>query len=1078
MQITKRTLALLLAICLVLSLGAAIPVLAEEPTEVEYSFQYQNAVTFPTLSSGNASLSKSENVAALNDAYAANAINSTCFYWTTYNKPNITAKGFYANAYCGQWAAFKIQAPAEGSYQVTVEHYSSTKSPEVCNVYILPGDTASDSIASMLTEDYCIGSTDLNDKSALEQDIGYFIADADAKEYIVVFYAAKDYNGSETTNVATPFNLVSLTMTPAEIPEEDPSGSGGISFDLVAPEIVGDDIIRSGQFQYAQSGVNPANGHDYLYLFYRDSKMLVYDLDTGTKVDEETNAFNTPRGTYLDANGILWACGAGGRFLYRYDPATGTGERISFSPDSFPNITSWNSLGITGDEDGKIYFGTYNRGYLGMYDPQTGAVTNLTGWINTSETKEPDAVNVGFGGVVVADGYIYACVDGDANGDNITTHQIIKYSIAEQKIVAHKDISDCFDAQYLNYLAYVDGVLFGSTHGRLAKPVIVDTETMELINVPGLEGGFIGDVTVEKDGKAYIMGYLSHDSTDKCLFEYDAVTRTATPIRELSYVAPLRWNDCFVTIDDERLPGVSVMTVYYNSATGTSNPLFYNLETGNTLEWAAFTLGEGSGNQLRAIAIDPSGKTVYVGAYGNNQVGVFDVTTGTVAGLIPGYGHQVDGMLWYKDYMYLGSYSTGTITRLDVETGDLTPLFKLSDSAFAQERMHALAAGDNKVFCGTIPIKGNYGGVLVWYDMDAELTYVAAGPNPEDVYYADTSDLTKAHVWYSALTGEKADFDRDGDGVDDSDITLNTDSDGDGKLDVIQRFNGVIENQSINCIVYKDGYIYGSTTKSGGSGADADRYKENATLFVYDVAAMKVIATCDLCDEIENLAAIPYVDVIAEDPITEGKFWGVVSDTLFSFTFDAQAATYTVTEELSLGKASYYNGGDTYGHRSIVFDGNYMYVIFGNKGTYLVNRADVSEYGMLSTMVPRQMVMGADGNLYLVNNDADLKVLRTAEFTQPLVAESVQAMIDAIGTVTPESEAAITAARAAYDALSDGAKAMVKNLQKLLDAEEALIALQSPSTGDHMPLVLLTVLALFSAAMVAVLLTQKRMSVR
>ena len=55
-----------------------------------------------------------------------------------------------------------------------------------------------------------------------------------------------------------------------------------------------------------------------------------------------------------------------------------------------------------------------------------------------------------------------------------------------------------------------------------------------------------------------------------------------------------------------------------------------------------------------------------------------------------------------------------------------------------------------------------------------------------------------------------------------------------------------------------------------------------------------------------------------------------------------------------------------------------------------------------------------------------------------LAAQPVIDQIAAIGTVTKDSKTAIEAARSAYDALTDGQKAAVKNYQVLVDAEAAL----------------------------------------
>ena len=78
--------------------------------------------------------------------------------------------------------------------------------------------------------------------------------------------------------------------------------------------------------------------------------------------------------------------------------------------------------------------------------------------------------------------------------------------------------------------------------------------------------------------------------------------------------------------------------------------------------------------------------------------------------------------------------------------------------------------------------------------------------------------------------------------------------------------------------------------------------------------------------------------------------------------------------------------------------------------------------------------------------------------------ENVENLIDAIGTVTTSSGTAITAARNAYDALTDEQKALVSNYQALLDAEARYRALtapvvpvtpsrpsQKPDTGSTLP---------------------------
>ena len=73
---------------------------------------------------------------------------------------------------------------------------------------------------------------------------------------------------------------------------------------------------------------------------------------------------------------------------------------------------------------------------------------------------------------------------------------------------------------------------------------------------------------------------------------------------------------------------------------------------------------------------------------------------------------------------------------------------------------------------------------------------------------------------------------------------------------------------------------------------------------------------------------------------------------------------------------------------------------------------------------------GADQDVRLY----ELEVLAVDE--DQVAARRVMAKIDAIGQVTKDSDAAIAAAREAYDALTETQKAQVSNYQTLLDAEK------------------------------------------
>ena len=79
----------------------------------------------------------------------------------------------------------------------------------------------------------------------------------------------------------------------------------------------------------------------------------------------------------------------------------------------------------------------------------------------------------------------------------------------------------------------------------------------------------------------------------------------------------------------------------------------------------------------------------------------------------------------------------------------------------------------------------------------------------------------------------------------------------------------------------------------------------------------------------------------------------------------------------------------------------------------------------------------------LLSAEATLELLKHQAETDKAAADAVIAKINAIGTVTLESEAAINAARSAYDALTAAQKALVTNLSTLTAAEKKLAELKA-----------------------------------
>ena len=817
----------------------------------------------------------------------------------------------------------------------------------------------------------------------------------------------------KTTKRLTALFLTLCLMLSVFVPASYIKGNAAGTTLPVAPENAYKDIIYTVQCEIAVTGT--CNGQDYLYLFFKDGLMLVYDLDTDTLVDTETDVFTTPVDAYVDGNGVVWACGAA-RKLYKYDPKTGTGTLIDIPSSLFPVDASFSVYGITGDGQGNLYFGTYDCAYLGKFDT-TNTFTRVSGELDA------DAAYAGKGGVYIRDGFAYLTVNGNKNGDNQYTHKIIKYNLSTNQVVQSLDYSHLMglSKKMPDYTTLVGDYLICSTDENSVGTAIVDIsgENMALVTINGLSG-IKGAVSPEINGKVYFM---SQGNAGLMAMDVETYEVTATQIANNDILACEHGGAITVGNDP------ALLTFTSPKGADTVNLKIYNLATGAVVEKINYTDGTGSANQLRSIALSEDGKVVYVGAYQTGKVVGYDVTTGEKVQEFY-TGGQNDSLLWYNGYLYAGMYSQCSIGQYTPSTGAGQVLSRINNGAFYQNRAHAIAAGDGKVFVGTVPGAGHLGGTLMWYDSAQSRIYVSAGPDSTNVFYAEAGH-TSARGWYYADGTSANDF---------------LDTNGDGTINTEDYFvTGVIQNQSINNLIYKDGYLIGSTTIYGGSGSTPA--SGNACLFVYDVDGKQVVATYDATSFISGLTTpVKFIDALAEDPDVDGKFWGVVSDTLFSFNVDPDTKAITgIVEELSMGKDKYTAHITNWDSRDILFDGDYMYVSFGQNGTYMIEREDVQNYVKLSDAKTNQMVQAADGNIYYIDNSSDLKVLNVASAIQqikdvhgiPKATALIAALPDA-EDVLLKDEAAVVKAREAYEELSAAAKAQVDITR--LQAAEAEIA--------------------------------------
>jgi len=761
------------------------------------------------------------------------------------------------------------------------------------------------------------------------------------------------------------------------------------------------------------------NGHDYMCIPQYGGTLLVCDLDEFRVVDEVKTNIPTARGLCTDKNGNVWI-GGDSFALFCYNPFTGE----SFNTEPF--IDCGSIYQIYSGDDGWLYYGTFHDKGSSIYrfNPET---------LEFSAYGTTMSYGTYCGDAIQKDNYIYCTISGQEK------HTVVMMDKLTGEIIKTQDITkEMLTTRYTSGMSFVSEDLF--VVAVMEGIAVFKTETLERISAEefGIEGPIHRYCTNIIDGKSYFM------SRTEGICVYDSATGKASPLGgELATGITRVRCLSLMTVDDERLPNPCIVTFGGMTAEGL-NLYCYNLEEKKQVTLIGFIPSSyGVGQAMKAISAGlPGSAELYFGVMYDGPVGVYDLNTRTVTREFATNG-QSDYFYWYKDVLYIGNYNGAILTQM--KDGRANALFRLNDDQFDQARIHGITGGDDKIFVSTIPDTYRNGGLIAWYDLETELTYVVTGPNPEDVYYAKASQLMVTNTWYSAVTDEVVDFSKE----------FDQDQDGDG---VCRYFNGPIPNQSLKQLYYRDGLLFGVSMVEGGTSstmpADA-----SAMIFIYDVDQKKMLKVIDLRDYHEDMPSqIYYYGGLTGDPDVPNKYWGIVSETLFSFTYDKDANEIDFKIELSFDIQTQWYGGRVWGPREIIFDGDYMYVCFDRKGGFCkINRNNPSQYEQLVANckndldIPIYFVLGDDGDIYYITGaDANVYVINT-DITdeERAAAKAVQDLIDAIDdNVTLDSVAAIDAARAAWTAMAPANQPLVNNYQKLVDAENELLPMRLESLGE------------------------------
>ncbi|MDX2969410.1 hypothetical protein [Kribbella solani] len=375
--------------------------------------------------------------------------------------------------------------------------------------------------------------------------------------------------------------------------------------------------------------------------------------------------------------------------LYRYSPGTGTLTDLG-QPIPGQSVI----YGLTADPDGNVYAGTYPNAHAFKYDTSNGQVTDY-GSLDPvqqyarSTVYDPDHRKL-FVGVSTPNARLLR-IDVDTK-------------MVEDITPPGTTAKDFID------LDYAGGKVFANASSRL---VVVDAVTGEQIKyTDATTGQQVMDYPIAARGvSAAGPGGVYFTNNTLALIHYDLATNTVGPVsppRTLSRGASIGYG--WVTEN-----GVPVL---YGLAGNYSGGTFrYNPQDGTLAQWSS-PFQYVPSPLMHALA-DPSTGKVFVNVYLNGTTAIYDPATGKSTTTTR--QGQVEGWAWDgTGKMYVGIYPYGRLSLWDPKAPESPTnpkeLFSLVDSDH-QNRPVAVVPAGNRVYVGTTPSYGEYGGALTVYDV-------------------------------------------------------------------------------------------------------------------------------------------------------------------------------------------------------------------------------------------------------------------------------------------------------------------------------------------------------------------------
>jgi len=465
-----------------------------------------------------------------------------------------------------------------------------------------------------------------------------------------------------------------------------PRANAQIDTTFGAPVEVATPLKSATSIAIYDSVVGTEDGANVLYTALAGEPAVFYVINLDTY--QVVRSLPMPQGKdswsmVVAPNGDVFISSSGGR-LYRYSPATKEIEELGLIRPGQTAI-----YGLSVDEAGNVYGGTYPSALVWKYDPVT---KQFSDYGRMSETNSYVRSLAYYGN------YLYAGVGEKGS--------LVKLDPAtgEKTQIPLPPVAGVTGDNYpfVYQLDVVDKYLFAHLSGGGISTLIaydLENEVWREEQFPNFHGNRISKAM---NGKAY---YKLNGTGGNRLVELDLAT-FETRVTDMVQDFSLKGGGWVNIQGDPLLPGATLVNIRFDGKVG-----FFNIETETYYEKPAIV--EGQAIPIHSLEKGPDGK-LYMTGYPGGTAAAYDPATGTTATF--GMG-QAESIGQIGSDVYFNVYPKAAIYRYDttkpVDGTNPALVFNIGE---AQDRPYVNLTVGSTMYLGTIPDYGELGGALVAYD--------------------------------------------------------------------------------------------------------------------------------------------------------------------------------------------------------------------------------------------------------------------------------------------------------------------------------------------------------------------------